>query len=84
MDDKVKIRCPSCTRVFRHRAQRIRDGYQLNCEHCARLITFTRDTEDPFMRRTLKLAREMRAALEDQMMAERQAAAAAAQRQRDG
>ena len=83
MDDKVRIRCPYCTRLFRHRAQRVRDGYQVNCEHCIRLITFTRDSEDPFMRRTLKLARETRAALEAQVMAEREAAATAARRQRE-
>ncbi|MDE2378098.1 hypothetical protein [Bradyrhizobium sp.] len=82
MDDKVRIRCPFCTRLFRDRAQRVRDGYQVNCEHCVRLITFTRDSEDPFMRRTLKLARETRAAIEAKMMADREAAAAVAQRQR--
>ena len=83
MDDKVRIRCPYCTRLFRHRAQRIRDGFQLNCEHCVRLITFTRDTEDPFMRRAMKAAQETRLALEAKMMADRQASAAAAQAQRD-
>ena len=83
MDDKVKIRCPFCTRLFRDRAQRIRDGYQVNCEHCVRLITFTRDSEDPFMRRTLKLARETRTAIEAKVTADREVSAAAAQRQRD-
>ncbi|TPQ36170.1 hypothetical protein C2U70_13260 [Bradyrhizobium guangdongense] len=83
MDDKVRIRCPYCTRLFRHRAQRIRDGFQLNCEHCVRLITFTRDTEDPFMRRAMKAAQDTRLALEAKMTADRQASAAAAQAQRD-
>jgi hypothetical protein len=83
MDDKVKIRCPFCTRLFRDRAQRIREGYQVNCEHCIRLITFARDSEDPFMRRALKLARETRTAIEAKVMADRQAAAAEVHRQRD-
>jgi hypothetical protein len=83
VDDKVRIRCPYCTRLFRHRAHRITDGFQLNCEHCVRLITFTRDTEDPFMRRAMKAAQETRLALEAKMMADRQASAAAAQAQRD-
>ncbi|MBR0713189.1 hypothetical protein [Bradyrhizobium liaoningense] len=83
MDDKVKIRCPYCTRLFRDRAQRIRDGYQINCEHCVRLITFTRDTEDPFMRRTMKLARETRLAIEAKVVAEREASAAAARTARE-
>lgn len=83
MDDKVRIRCPYCTRLFRDRAQRIRDGYQVNCEHCMRLISFTRDTEDPFMRRTLRLALETRAAIEAKVAAERAASAAAARTQRE-
>jgi hypothetical protein len=64
IDDKVRIRCPSCSRIFRDRAQRVRDGYQVNCEHCSRLLTLNRDSEDPFIRRALKTAREIRAALE--------------------
>jgi len=83
MDDKVRIRCPYCTRLFRHRAQRIRDGYQLNCEHCVRLITFTRDAEDPFMRRAMRAAQELRLAVEAKVIADRQASAAAAQSQRE-
>lgn len=83
MDDKVRIRCPFCTRLFRDRAQRVREGYQVNCEHCSRLITFNRDSEDPFMRRTLKLARETRAAIEAGMLAARQAAAADAKQRRE-
>ncbi len=64
MDDKVKIRCPFCTKLFNERAQRVRDGHQVNCHHCVRLITFTKDTEDPFLRRALKTARELRAQIE--------------------
>ena len=64
IDDKVKIRCPKCTRVFRERANNVRDGSQLNCQHCNRLLTLNRDTEDPFLRRALKTAREVRGALE--------------------
>jgi uncharacterized C2H2 Zn-finger protein len=62
IDDKVKIRCPSCTKVFRARANSVRDGSQLNCQHCSRLITLNKDTEDPFMRRALRTAREVRLA----------------------
>ncbi|MGY3586691.1 transposase-like protein [Bradyrhizobium sp. USDA 4341] len=62
MDDKVKIRCPVCTRVFREKANRIRDGLQVNCHNCNKLITLTKETEDPFLRRALKTAREIRAA----------------------
>ena len=51
MDDKVKIRCPACTKVFRERAGKLRDGVQLNCQNCHKLLTINRDTEDPFIRR---------------------------------
>ena len=64
IDDRVKIRCPKCTRIFSDRAQRVRDGYQVNCANCSRLLTLNRDSEDPFIRRALKTARETRAALE--------------------
>ena len=67
IDDKVKIRCPLCTRVFRERANNIRDGSQTNCQHCNRLITLNRDTEDPFLRRALKTAKEVRLALQAQL-----------------
>jgi hypothetical protein len=64
IDDKVKIRCPGCTRVFRENASRIRDGFQVNCLNCSKLITLTKETDDPFLRRALKTAREVRAAKE--------------------
>jgi hypothetical protein len=50
MDDKVKIRCPACARVFRERASKVRDGVQLNCQNCNKLLTINQDTEDPFLR----------------------------------
>jgi hypothetical protein len=64
MDDKVKIRCPGCARVFRERAGKVRDGVQINCQNCSKLITLNRDAEDPFIRRALKTAKELRAAQE--------------------
>ena len=39
----------------------MRDGAQLNCPNRCELLTLNRDTEDPFMRLALKLARESRA-----------------------
>jgi hypothetical protein len=62
MEEKIKIRCPGCTRVFRERTNKVRDGAQLNCQNCNRLITLNRDTEDPFLRRALKVAKELREA----------------------
>lgn len=64
IDDKVRIRCPGCTRMFRERASRVRDGFQINCQNCSKLLTLNRDSEDPFIRRALRTAKDIRAALE--------------------
>ncbi|MDN3278005.1 hypothetical protein QWJ07_27330 [Frankia sp. RB7] len=69
MDDKVKIRCPGCAQVFREKCTRIRDGSQVDCLNCNKLITLNGDTEDPFIRRALKTARELRTAQEDAIAA---------------
>jgi hypothetical protein len=50
--------------MFRERASRVRDGFQINCQNCSKLLTLNRDSEDPFIRRALKNAREIRAAME--------------------
>jgi hypothetical protein len=50
--------------VFRERANKVRDGVQVNCHNCNKLITLNRDTEDPFIRRALRTAKELRTAQE--------------------
>jgi hypothetical protein len=69
VDDRVKIRCPACTRVFGEKAGRIRDGFQINCKNCNRLITLSKETEDPFIRRAMKTARGIRAGQQAQLLA---------------
>jgi hypothetical protein len=69
LDDKVKIRCPGCKRIFREKARRVRDGAQANCPECCKLITISKETDDPFIRRALKAAKEIRAAQEAQLVA---------------
>jgi predicted nucleic acid-binding Zn-ribbon protein len=64
IDDKVKIKCTKCSQVFRERAQKIRNGFQTNCQHCNRLITFDTSSEDRNIRRALLSAKELRAVLE--------------------
>jgi hypothetical protein len=73
VDDKGKIRCPHCTKLFKDQAHRVRDGYQVNCGNCNRLLTLNRDTEDPHLRRSLKVAREIRNVLELETNARRAA-----------
>ena len=64
IDEKIRIKCTKCSQVFRERAQKIRDGFQVNCQHCNRLITFDINAEDRNIRRALMSAKEVRAALE--------------------
>jgi hypothetical protein len=64
IDDKVKIKCSKCSMMFRERAQRVRPGFQKQCPHCFKLITFDSGSEDNNIRRALKNAREMRIAVE--------------------
>jgi hypothetical protein len=60
IDDKVKIKCSKCSMMFRERAQRVRNGFQMQCPHCLKLITFDSSAEDNNTRRALKAARELR------------------------
>ena len=66
IDDKVKIRCTKCSQIFRERARKIRNGFQTNCQHCNRLITFNSASEDRNIRRALMSAKEVRMMLEAQ------------------
>jgi hypothetical protein len=65
IDDKVKIKCSKCSMMFRERARMVRNGFQKQCPHCLKLITFDSSAEDNNIRRALKSAREVRQALED-------------------
>jgi DNA-directed RNA polymerase subunit RPC12/RpoP len=64
VDDKVRIKCSKCSQIFRERAQKLRNGFQTNCQHCNRLITFDSSSEDRNIRRALLSARDVRVALE--------------------
>jgi hypothetical protein len=68
IDDKVKLRCPGCKRIFREKAKRLRDGAQVNCPDCCKLITISKETDDSVMRRALKTARDIRAAQEAELV----------------
>jgi predicted nucleic acid-binding Zn-ribbon protein len=80
IDDKVKIKCTKCSQVFRERAQRIRDGFQTNCQHCNRLITFDITSEDRNIRRALKSAKEVRMMLDARPKSESPAQASVVER----
>jgi DNA-directed RNA polymerase subunit RPC12/RpoP len=65
MTDRIKIQCSKCRKPFSERAPRLRNGYQVQCPHCMKLITFDSSSEDPNIRRPMKEARDYRMALED-------------------
>jgi hypothetical protein len=62
IDEKIKIKCSKCSMMFRERAQRIRNGFQMQCPNCFKLITFDSSSEDTNIRRALRCARELRQA----------------------
>jgi DNA-directed RNA polymerase subunit RPC12/RpoP len=80
MPDRVKIICSKCRKSFGERASRLRDGYQMQCPHCMKLITFDSSSEDPNVRRPLKAARDLRLAAEDRIVRERMLESAKRQR----
>jgi hypothetical protein len=75
VDEKVRIKCTKCSQVFRERAQKVRDGFQTNCLHCNRLITFELGSEDPNIRRALRNAKETRYLIEEERAAKMKEAA---------
>jgi predicted nucleic acid-binding Zn-ribbon protein len=64
IEEKVRIKCTKCSQIFRERAQKIRNGFQTNCQHCNKLITFDTSSEDRNIRRALTNAKEVRMALD--------------------
>jgi DNA-directed RNA polymerase subunit RPC12/RpoP len=64
LDEKIKIKCTKCSQIFRERAQKVRDGFQTNCPHCNRLITFDTMVDDRNIRKALVNARELRRVIE--------------------
>jgi DNA-directed RNA polymerase subunit RPC12/RpoP len=74
MTDRIKIICSNCRKLFSDRANRLKNGYQVQCPNCMRLITFDSGSEDPNIRRPLKAARDIRHAAEDALVMARLAA----------
>jgi predicted nucleic acid-binding Zn-ribbon protein len=69
INEKIRIKCTKCNSVFRERSGRIRDGFQLNCPECNRLITFDATSDDPNVRKAFKTARDLRHAQEADVFA---------------
>jgi DNA-directed RNA polymerase subunit RPC12/RpoP len=76
MTDRITILCSKCKKPFSERAPRLRDGYQMQCPHCMKLIIFDSSSEDPNIKRPLKMARDFRIAAEEAIVLGRMAAQA--------
>src|SRR6478609_5515954 len=74
MNDRVKIVCSNCRKPFSERAPRLKNGYQVQCPSCMRLITFDTSSGDPNIRRPPKAARDFRIAAETALVMARKAA----------
>jgi DNA-directed RNA polymerase subunit RPC12/RpoP len=73
MTDRINVLCSKCRKSFGERASRLRNGYQVQCPHCMKLITFDSSSEDPNIRRPLKAARDFRIAAEEAIVLARMA-----------
>jgi hypothetical protein len=76
MTDRIRVICSNCRKSFGERAQRMKPGYQTQCSHCMRLITFDNSSEDPNIRRPLREARDFRIKAEEALVLARMAAPA--------
>jgi DNA-directed RNA polymerase subunit RPC12/RpoP len=74
MTDRIKIICSKCRKPFSERANRLKNGFQVQCPNCMSLITFDSSSEDPNIRRPLKAARDIRYAAETALVMARMAA----------
>jgi len=58
--DRIKVHCTKCKNAFRERVRNLRSGYQVQCPHCYRMITFDEGSDDLGVRRALTQARRIR------------------------
>jgi len=65
IEEQIKIKCSKCSMMFRERGQRIREGYQMQCPHCFKLMPFDSSSGDNNIRRALKSGKEVRALIEE-------------------
>jgi predicted nucleic acid-binding Zn-ribbon protein len=67
-DDSVQVRCRRCRGVFRERARRLHSGYSRQCPTCEVVLFFDEGSHDQAIRRAMKSARQVRAALREAEM----------------
>ena len=67
-DDSVQVRCRRCKGVFRERARRLQNGYSRQCPTCEVVLFFDEDSQDQTIRRAMRSAKQVRAALREAEM----------------
>lgn len=58
--DKIKILCSKCRAPFREKIKNVREGFQVQCPNCSKLITFSTDSADPGVQRALTEVRRIK------------------------
>jgi NAD-dependent SIR2 family protein deacetylase len=66
MDDSVQVRCRRCKNVFRERARRLQNGFSRQCPCCEAVVFFEEDSSEPTIKRSMLVARKLRAAMREQ------------------
>lgn len=69
-DDSVQVRCRRCKGAFRERARRLQNGYSRQCPTCEVVLFFDEDSHDQTIRRAMRSARQVRAALREAEVAQ--------------
>jgi predicted nucleic acid-binding Zn-ribbon protein len=63
--DSVQIRCTRCKGAFRDRARRLQNGFSRQCPSCEVVLFFDEDSHDANIKRSMRTARRVRAALRE-------------------
>jgi hypothetical protein len=58
--DKIRVMCSNCRVPFREKVKNVRDGVQVQCPNCCRLLTFSSDSADPGVQRAMTDARRIK------------------------
>ena len=58
--DKIRVLCSKCRVPFREKIKNIREGAQVQCPNCNKLITFSSDSADLGVQRAFTEARRIK------------------------
>lgn len=60
LPDKIKILCSKCRVPFREKVRNVREGVQVQCPNCNKLITFSADSADLGVQRAFTEVRRIK------------------------